>query len=168
MSELLWWLTKDGDADCYELFERHYSSGKNRNRKQRQFVGPGEQVVLRTLEGDAVFVWRRSVYRNDGQTGIECSLFRNEGRHSSSELIRQADAIADHVWPGQRHYTHIDETKIRSTNPGFCFLRAGWIRLDRRTKKLGLRILERKPKEQTKCQETEQPRPKSQTNFTTA
>jgi len=140
--EPLWWLTKDGDVEIYELFQHHYSSRKNRNRRIRQFVGPGENIVLRTLEGDAVFVWRKFI-DDSRQTGINCALFINKSRHKSSELIRQADAIADFVWPGERRYTYVNASAIRSTNPGFCFLKAGWRRLKRRTKRLGLRILER-------------------------
>jgi hypothetical protein len=47
-----WWLTKDGDFDCLEMYLRHYSAhiyGDQRERKL--FVGPGEKVVLRT-DGD--------------------------------------------------------------------------------------------------------------------
>jgi len=29
-------------------------------------------------------------------------------------------------WPGERLYTYVNSHKIRSTNPGYCFLRAGW------------------------------------------
>jgi hypothetical protein len=124
-SEPLWWLTKDGDAACYEMFERHYSSDKNRNRKIRQFVGPGESIVLRTLDARAVFVWRRFIDQS-GQRGVNCAFFRNESGHTSSVLIGQADRIADFVWPGCRHYTYVDAKRIRSTtNPGFCFLAAG-------------------------------------------
>ncbi|GCD60064.1 hypothetical protein NBRC3280_2804 [Acetobacter pasteurianus NBRC 3280] len=124
-NEPLWYLTKDGDRSCLELFRRHYSC-KNRNPKQSQFVGPGEHIVLRTDLGDAVFVWRYAVYRADGQKGVECSLFRNESSLLSSELVRQADAIADHCWPGKRHYTFVDPAAVRSSNPGFCFIAAGW------------------------------------------
>lgn len=138
----IWWLTKDGDAACYELYERHYSSRKNKNRRKRQFVGPGEHIVLRTEDGDAVFAWRKARFRRDGQVGVECVLFRNESDHESSNLIRQADIVADFCWPGERHYTHVDASKIRSTNPGFCFLRAGWRRTGVRTQS-GLIILER-------------------------
>jgi hypothetical protein len=127
MSEPLWYLTKDGDVTCLALYRRHYSC-RNHKPKQRQFVGPGEHVVLRTDDGDAVFVWRFAAYRADAQKGIECSLFRNEGSHKSSELIRQADAIADHCWPDQRHYTFVSPKDVRSANPGFCFIAAGWKR----------------------------------------
>jgi len=103
------------------------------------FAGPGEKIVLRTAEGDAMWVWRKFIDAS-GQTGINCAVFRNESPHQSSELVRQADQIADCVWPGERHYTYIDPQNIRSTNPGFCFLVAGWRRCG--WTKGGLLILE--------------------------
>lgn len=139
-SEPHWYLTKDGDVSCLALYRRHYSC-YNRHPKQGQFVGPGEHIVLRTDDGDAVFVWRFAEYRADGQTGVECSLFRNEGPLRSSELIRQADAVADHCWPGEGHYTFVDPQAVRSANPGFCFLAAGWRKCGRT--KGGLIVLER-------------------------
>lgn len=122
----VWYLTKDGDRTCLALYRKHYSCT---NQTASQFVGPGEHIVLRTDAGDAVFVWRN--YIDDTiptQEGIECSLFRNEGPVLSSELVRQADKIADHCWPGQRHYTKVSPPDVRSVNPGFCFLAAGWSR----------------------------------------
>lgn len=141
MNEPLWYLTKDGDRSCLALYREHYSC---RNQDASQFVGPGEHIVLRTDDGDAVFVWRN--YIDDTiptQEGVECSLFRNESPHLSSKLIRQADEIADHAWPGERHYTKVSADDIRSTNPGFCFIAAGWRRCGRT--KGGLIILERLP-----------------------
>jgi len=121
---------------------RRYRDG----RRRVLFVGPGEKIVLRTWEGDACFVWRRFRSSN-GQAGINCAFFRNESAHHSSELIRQADAIADVVWPGLRHYTYVNPSRIRSTNPGYCFLCAGWTRAGRTQG--GLIILERIMKETT-------------------
>ena len=142
----LWWLTRDGDRDCLALYERHYSAYRYADGRQRKlFVGPGEKVVLRTERADALFVWRRFI-DDSGQDGINCAVFRNEGPHLSSELIRQADAIADCLWPDRRHYTYVDRQKVASTNPGFCFLRAGWRRCG--VTKGGLLILERQPPEQ--------------------
>lgn len=138
-----WWLTKDGDRSCLALYERHYSAYRYRDgRRRSQFVGPGENIVLRNADASALFVWRR--YIDDTlpkQNGVECAVFRNESGTLSSELIRQADAIADFCWPGQRHYTKVDPAKIRSRNPGFCFLMAGWRRCG--YTKNGLLILER-------------------------
>lgn len=139
----VWWLTKDGDADCLELYERHYSAYRYADGRIRKlFVGPGEKLVLRTERGDAFFVWRNFI-DDSGQGGINCAAFRNESGHRSSELIRQADAIADCLWPDCRHYTYVDPTKIRSSNPGFCFLAAGWQRCG--LTKGGLLVLERLP-----------------------
>jgi len=146
----VWWVTKDGDLDCLELYERHYSCKRrlDGSRKRAQcFVGPGEKLVLRTKNADAIFVWRRfiddCIDRRTGerQTGVNCAVFRNESTYLSSELIRQADAIADVLWPDLRHYTYVNRQKVASKNPGFCFICAGWRRCG--VTKGGLLILER-------------------------
>ena len=143
MQEPFWWLTKDGDKDCLELYERHYSAYRYADGRQRKlFVGPGEKVVLRTERGDACFVWRKFI-DDSGQQGINCAVFRNESPHRSSHLIRQADAIADCLWPDSRHYTYVNPKEVRSSNPGFCFLMAGWRRCG--LTKSGLIVLERFP-----------------------
>lgn len=137
----IWWLTRDGDRDCLRLYERHYSRYRYRDgRRQSQFVGPGEKVVLRTERADALFVWRKFI-DDSGQQGVNCAVFRNESTHRSSDLIRQADAIADCLWPDCRHYTYVDAARVRSANPGWCFICAGWKRCGRT--KGGLLILER-------------------------
>ena len=139
----IWWLTKDGDRDCLELYERHYSAYRYKDGRVRKlFAGPGEKIVLRTEEGNALFVWRKFKDAS-GQQGINCAVFRNESRHKSSELILQADQIADCIWPDSRHYTYVKAEAIASSNPGFCFIKAGWRRLPYRTKVNGLVILER-------------------------
>lgn len=137
----LWWLTKDGDKTCLALYERHYSAYRYRDgRIRRLFVGPGDKLVLRTGKGNAFFVWRKFIDAS-GQQGVNCAAFRNEGAHRSSDLIRQADAIADCCWPHTRHYTYVNPKSVRSCNPGFCFIMAGWRRCGRT--KGGLLILER-------------------------
>ena len=91
-----------------------------------------------------MFVWRKFIDDAEPkQEGVNCAVFRNEGRLLSSLLIRQADAIADRVWPGERHYTYVDPKAVRSTNPGFCFVAAGWRRCG--MTKGGLLIFERVP-----------------------
>ena len=139
----IWWLTKDGDLDCLALYERHYSAYQYKDgRVRNKFAGPGEKIVLRTQTGDAMFVWRK--FRDDsGEQGINCAVFRNESAHKSSELIRQADAIADCIWPDSRHYTYVSAAAVASRNPGFCFIAAGWIKLPYKTKTRGLIVLER-------------------------
>ena len=73
-------------------------------------------------------VWRRMAYTLDGQRGICCAVFRREAGALASDLIREADALADDRWPGVHHYTYVAPSRVRSTNPGYCFLRAGWRR----------------------------------------
>jgi len=137
----LWWLTKDGDVDCLALYERHYSAYRYADGRGRKlFCGPGEKLILRTLAGDAFFVWRRFL-DDSGQTGVNCAAFRNEGTTRSSDLIRQADAIADVVWPDLRHYTYINAQRVRSANAGYCFQCAGWRRCGRT--KGGLIVMDR-------------------------
>jgi len=153
MSEAWWWLTKDGDHACLELYNRHYSA-RRRTRARKVFCGPGDKLVLRTLDGSAFFVWRK--FRDDcldertgaPQTGVNCAAFRNEGTRRSSELIRQADAIADVVWSDRRHYTYVDAARLRSAIPGWCFRRAGWRRCG--VTKRGLLIFERVRTEHSK------------------
>lgn len=136
-----WWVTRDGDIDCKELHRRHYSRYAYADgRDPGLFVGPGDKLVLRTLAGDAVFVWRRFI-DDSGQTGVNCAMFRNESDRLSSSLIREADAIADDVWLDRRHYTYVNSKKIASRNPGYCFIMAGWKRCGET--KGGLVVLDR-------------------------
>ena len=143
-----WWLTKDGDVDCLRMYERHYSAYHYADGRHRVlFCGPGEKVVLRTEHADAFFVWRRfiddciDVRTGARQDGINCAAFRNKGRILSSELIQQADTIADCLWPNRRHYTYVNPSRLTSANPGYCFIRAGWRRCGRTNG--GLMVLER-------------------------
>lgn len=138
----------DGDPAGRSLYRRHYSARAYRDgRRPRLFVGPGEKLVLVTHDDRALFVWRRFV-DDSGQLGVNCAVFRNEGAGRSSDLIREADEIAWQRWPAERHYTYVDPSKVRSTNPGYCFIAAGW-RPCGWTKgghgRRSLRILERLP-----------------------
>lgn len=123
----LWIIGQDGEYELYALYERHYSSRKNKKRKIRQFVGPGEYIILTLPDRTALFVWRKFI-DDSGQKGINCSVFRNESKFLSSVLIREADAVADFCWPGERHYTYVRAEAIKSRNPGYCFICAGWNR----------------------------------------
>jgi hypothetical protein len=126
-----WIETKDGDPRGLWLYERHYSAYRYKDgRKRRLFVGPGEKMVLLTPYCDALFVWRK--FRSmDGQQGVNCAVFRNESGILSSELIEEACGLAWRRWPGERLYTYVNDAKVRSANPGFCFVMAGWRRCGR-------------------------------------
>lgn len=122
-----WRESKDGDPVGFELYRRHYSAKKNPRPKIKQFVGPGEKLVLISRGDDALFAWRKFI-DDSGQQGVNCAVFRNESSRWNSEMIREAMEFAWARWPGARLYTYVDPQAIRSTNPGYCFLQAGWRR----------------------------------------
>ena len=62
-------------------------------------------------------------------------VFRNEGAGLSSDLIRTATERTYVEWlrrygelPEERLRTEVDVRRVRSRNPGFCYLMAGWQR----------------------------------------
>ena len=121
-----WIAVPDGDARARAIFCRHYSARRYKdNRRRTLFVGPGEKMVLLTAECDALFVWRKYV-SDAGQCGVNCAVFRNEGPQLSSQLILEAEQLAWARWPNERLYTYVAPHKIRSTNAGCCFKKAGW------------------------------------------
>lgn len=138
-----WIAGQDAEPELRAMYDVHYSRYIYKDgRKPKKFVGPGEQYVLVTPQRTALFVWRN--FRDaSGQWGINCSVFRNESGILSSDLIREADTIADLCWPHQRHYTYVRASAFKSRNPGWCFICAGWHRVGET--KGGLVILARCP-----------------------
>lgn len=135
-----WIVTHKGDRACRLLADRHYS-------RQRvgalMFTRPGRNLVLRTPVGDAVWVtW--SGIRDDGLQAWECTIFRNESSNLSSDMIRAAVTATIAEWgqpPPDGIITYVDKSKVRSRNPGFCFLSAGFQRIGR-SKRRGLILLQ--------------------------
>lgn len=82
-----------------------------------------------------------------------CSLFRNEtnGRHLSSDMIREAVAITRWKWPdipSLGMVTFVDAGKTRrKRDPGRCYVKAGWTRLREVTKQDKLIVLQVLPEE---------------------
>ncbi len=140
-----YWLTSHkADPRAVALHSRHYSARRYADgRQRRQFMPPGETMVLLTADCRAVFGWQRArVERFDHQQGVCCTLFRNEGSILSSQLVAEADELAWARWPDeQRHFTYVDPAAVASANPGYCFLMAGWRRCG--VSKSGLLLLER-------------------------
>ena len=136
-----WIVGQDGEQELISLYERHYSCRHYKDgRKRTKFVGPGQHIVLTTPTRDALFVWRKFI-DDSGQQGVNCAVFRNESEVLSSRLIVEADAIADFAWPGERHYTFVRAEAVKSRNPGWCFICAGWSKFGHTSS--GLVILER-------------------------
>ena len=137
-----WLPTTKFDPRVVSMYLRHYSAAKNvqgteyayrASRYRHGIGGTGESITLITLDGQAVFLWRRAlVERLDKQGGVNCTIFRNEGPFLSSTLVAEADEIAWQRWPGEpRHFTYVEDSKIASVNPGYCFQKAGWTKAGR-------------------------------------
>lgn len=118
-----WKEVLDGHPVGCQLADRHYS---RKTKGAPLFVGPGKKLVLITPNYKALFVWRKCEYRLDNQKGVECTIFRNESDILSSELIKEACLWAWQKWPGARLFTYVNTEKVKSSNPGYCFLMAGW------------------------------------------
>lgn len=126
-----WGRSHRADARALPLADRHYNRQKIGSP---QFVPPGRCVVLLTEESDALWVtsWPFSEYVKHTWAGAWVnSLFRNESTHLSSELIREAIAATRCIWepPELGLITFVDAGKVRSTNPGYCYLQAGFRRV---------------------------------------
>ena len=146
LTDRFWMPIRDGNLTALQIFDRHYTSNRAHVRRVAQFVGPGEKYVLITPDAGALFVWRKFIdHADDGsgqpQRGVNCAVFRRETGVRASDMIREADALADEKWPGERHYTYVNARKVKSENPGCCFLKAGWRRCG--VTRGGLLILER-------------------------
>lgn len=138
----LWIQVKDGNKSALALFNRHYSAYDYKDgRNPVLFVGPGEKMVLISPRADALFVWRKFIDAS-GQDGVNCAVFRNEGRVLSSSLILDAEIYAYSRWGDTRAYTYVNQRMILSNNPGYCFIVAGWKRAGF-TKARNLLILEK-------------------------
>jgi len=141
-------IVRDGHPAALALYKRHYSSNKNDHRKR--LVGPGSRLLLLSHCNRALIVWRKFIddcideRTGQKQQGINCAVFRNENKQLlSSALILESEALVQLHWPEEaRLYTYVDESEIKSSNPGCCFKKAGW-KTCGRTKTKGLLVLEK-------------------------
>ena len=138
------------------LASRHYTK-----QKAIRELGPlGQKIIL--LTNDSLALWGShrpaswaNISRLDGYDAHNCFIFRNEGTIVSSLLIREAIRITRNQWgiASQGFITYVAKSHVRSTNPGYCFLQAGfqheaWVD----SRKLGtLRLLIMCPDEVARC-----------------
>lgn len=132
----MWQRVTKFDRDACALADRHYS---RRKVGAPQFMPPGQTIVLLTPCKTAVFGW----WRPDPSSGLKamnnldgwtCTIFRNEGAETSSKLILAAETclqqLASDIGPDGM-LTYVWDKKVKSTNPGYCFKKAGWQRVGR-------------------------------------
>jgi hypothetical protein len=123
-----WRLSHRAEPAAVAIADRHYNRQKPGTP---QFVPPGRCIVLLTEDERALWVtsWPFAEYTKHEWAGAWVnSLFRNESDYLSSDLIREAIAVTRHYWqaPELGIITFVDASKIRSTNPGYCYKRAGF------------------------------------------
>lgn len=135
----------DGRGDLAE-YGPHYS---RRTPGSRTFTGVGQEIVLVSQCGRAV--WACVYQRTPARRGTGASrgrqgdmdqkskwlwrnmMFRNLGCALSSDLIKSAVVETKIRWtarygelPAEKLRTEIDITKVTSSNPGYCYMMAGW------------------------------------------
>ena len=118
------------------MADRHYSYRPLKGRQRGPEVGPpGQKIVLLTEDGKALWGSHRpapwtGLKRADGIDAWCCFIFRNEGYPGakSSVLIQEAVARTVQKWgiAPQGFITYVAQAHIQSTNPGWCYLQAGW------------------------------------------
>lgn len=150
-----WLLSSSSDRRALDVVDgagKHAGAGPHYSRRtpgSRTFTGVGQEIVLVTNDGNAVWAVVRqrtpsargsgSSRGRVGQSDVRPSyvwrnmLFRNLGQDRSSDLIRSAVADTYAEWarrygslPSETLRTEIDPKRIRSTNPGYCYLKAGF------------------------------------------
>lgn len=139
---MMWTVSHKYDRAGAKLADGHYS---RRKVGAPQFMPPGETFVLVAPSSDAVFGWWRPHPRSglaamNGRDGWTCSIFRNTSEVLSSDLVLAAETeLADAEARGDTAgpcgpdglMTYVWPRKVRSTNPGYCFLVAGWAKTGR-------------------------------------
>lgn len=137
---MLWLISDRGDQDVRRLIDgESFGGGKPHYSRQSpghpKFTRNGQNIVFVTPCLRAAWISFRptpgKAERKDKLEAWECALFRNEGAGLSSDLIREATLLTYALWghpPADGLITFVKPAAIRSTNPGFCYLMAGWRR----------------------------------------
>lgn len=123
-----WTQVKDGDSRVAQLYMRHYSCHQYRDKRRSQYgyrnrflvMGPGEKLVLLSVDGLAIFGWRRFI-DDSGQEGVNCSFFRNESPVLSSLLILDAERHAWAKWGGATAVHLCQPLRRRQSQPRLLF-----------------------------------------------
>lgn len=128
-----WLLSESGayDRTGARLADGHYS---RRSPGSPQFMPPGQRECLVTRDGLSTWGWHRPHPRAqlrslNGLDGWTCTIFRRTGGPLASELVLDAElaigALGYDCGP-DGFITYVWDEKVRSTNPGCCYKKAGW------------------------------------------
>lgn len=152
---VMWLLSSSSDpralavVDGTGLFSSHGPHYSRRTPGSKTFTGVGQEIVLITEDGTAVWACVRQKTPSARGTGASRGragetdkrarfiwrnmLFRNLGTKKSSDLIISALARTYEEWakrygslPEERLRTEISIKQVKSQNPGYCYKIAGW------------------------------------------
>lgn len=128
-----WMLAESGAFDPVgrALADGHYS---RRKVGAPQFMPPGQRFVLVTRDKLSVWGWwrphpRSGIKAMNGLDGWTCTIFRRTGGALASELVIDAECAFEALdldCGPSGLLTYVFDSKIQSSNPGFCFKSAGW------------------------------------------
>lgn len=150
-----WELSSSSDRRALDVVDGtgpHAGKGPHYSRRtpgSKTFTGVGQEIVLVTKDGNAVWacIRQRTPSRpgsgsSRGRTGTTDEkprylwrnmMFRNLGAGLSSDLIQEATERTYIEWvrrygslPEECIRTEIGVRSVRSANPGYCYQRAGW------------------------------------------
>lgn len=153
----MWRLAGSSDPEALSIvdgtgrFAAHGPHYSRRTPGSKTFTGVGQEIVLVTECGRACWAVvrqktpsARGTGGSRGRVGVADArpryiwrnmLFRNLGAGLSSELIEEATAETYARWverygamPAERLRTEIGIAQVNSTNPGYCYLKAGWVK----------------------------------------
>ena len=127
---MLWDVVKKTDPMAVALADDHYS---RQTPGSREIGPPGQKLVLLSPDHTAVWGSHRpapwtGIQRMDGFKGHNCFIFRNTGPILSSSLIWEAVGITALRWGAAPFITYVAVDHVRSTNPGYCYIQAGFVR----------------------------------------
>lgn len=128
----MWHEVSKCDKLALEIAKPHYSRAKP---DSNELGPPGQKIVFVSDDWKALWGSHRpapwaGVKRMDGFEGHSCFIFRNAGsQYLSSGMIREAVALTARRWGIAPFITYVATDKVRSNNPGFCFLKAGFRRV---------------------------------------
>jgi hypothetical protein len=135
-----WDVVTKSNPVAIALADDHYS---RQTPGSREIGPPGQKLVLLSHDHKAVWGSHRpapwtGIQRMDGFAGHNCFIFRNTGAVLSSDLIREAVGITALRWGLAPFLTYVAVDHVRSTNPGYCYIQAGFVRAGYRNQtKLG-------------------------------
>lgn len=132
-----WIMSHRADPDCVPIADRHYNRQKVGSP---QFLPPGRCFALKYKENEGVKAlwgpsWPYAEYvRHEWAGSWVCSIFRNESSILSSVLIDEAVRATLFYYgdpPEQGFVTFVNRDKVKPGNPGYCYQKAGWVKVGR-------------------------------------